>query len=219
MGGRLTLPVEPVDQARVRFNAVFKGIEPFIPPPDDSVQTTDVIVPSSNQRVRVYKPTNAAPSLPVGLYIHSGGWFAGSIENEDFLCRNVAAQSQIILFSAGYRLSPEHPYPAAFEDVCAAYEFMDDNASSYGGDAKRKFVMGGSAGGNLTAAVGLKYAQVTGSKPSGLFIFAPATCDPSVYPSEYKARYTPEIYADAPMISNELVKQGRGKFRSFVHPF
>jgi len=205
------MPAEPVDQSRSRFDVIFKGIAPFLPPPTDAVNTIDVTVPSSKQRVRIYKPTKTTGTLPVGLYIHCGGWYSGSIENEDFLCRNVAENSQIILFSPEYRLAPENPYPAGLEDVCAAYEFMSETASNHGGDASKKFIMGGSAGGALTAAVGLKYATRAQLKACGLCIFVPTTCDPSVLPDNYRSRYTPEIYADAPMIGNELVKQARGE--------
>ena len=217
MGGRMTLPAEPVNQARARFEALFNNIAPLLPPPDDSVNTTDVIVPSSKQQVRVFKPTKTTSTVPVGLYIHSGGWYSGSNEHEDFLCRNIALNSQIILYSPEYRLAPENPYPAGLDDVSAAYEFMHDSASTYGGDAAQKFIMGGSAGGNLTAAVALKYAAGNADlRARGLCIFVPPTCEPSVLPDEYRARYTPEMYADAPMIGNELMAQARGK--STTHP-
>ena len=205
------MPAEPVDQSRSRFDAVFEGIAPLLPPPSNAVEIIDVVVPASKQRVRIFKPTKTTSALPVGMYIHSGGWYTGSIEKEDFLCRIVAENSKIILYSAEYRLAPEHPYPAGFEDVCAAYEFMHETASNYGGDATKKFIMGGSAGGNLTAAVALKYATDSGLKASGLCIFVPTICDPSVLPEEYRARYTPEMYTDAPMIGNELVQQARGE--------
>lgn len=211
MGGRQTMPAEPVDQSRARFDAIFQGIAPMLPPPSDAVQTSDVTVPSSKQRVRIYKPAKATDVLPVGLYVHSGGWYAGSIEHEDFMCRNVAENSQIVLYSSEYRLAPENPYPLGLEDVCAAYEFMHETVSDYGGDPAKKFVMGGSAGGHLTAAVGLKYATHPELKAQGLCIFVPSTCEPSVLPQAYKLRYTPELYTDAPVIGAELVAQARGK--------
>ncbi len=204
------MPAEPVDQSRARFDAVFQALAPFLPVPTDAVDSIDATVPTSQQRVRIYKPTQAAGKLPVGLYIHSGGWYGGSIDAEDFLCRSVAEHAQIVLYSAEYRLAPENPYPAGLDDVCAAYEFMHQTAAAHGADAAKRFVMGGSAGGNLTAAVALKYATKPDLKPQGLCIFVPATCDPSVLPDEYKARYTPERYADAPTIGNDLVRQARG---------
>lgn len=209
-GGRIVLDAEPVQQSRDRFAGIFASVLPFIPPPTDAVRTEDVQV-SSTQRIRIYTPTGQSDSLPVGLYIHSGGWYTGSIESEDFLCRNIAEKSNIILFSPEYRLAPEHPYPAGLEDVCAAYEFMHAKAKDFGGDATKKFIMGGSAGGNLAACVALKYSSKPDLKPAGLIAACLTTCDPKALPSEFKSRYTPELYSDAPMIGNAIMKQARGK--------
>src|SRR5277367_3911608 len=148
-GGRVTLQPAPVNDVRDQFGRIFAGIIPFLPPPnDDAVKTQDIQV-RKDLRVRTYVPTGLKDPLPVGLYIHCGGWFTGSIEGEDHLCRNIAESSKIILVSPEYRLAPEHPYPAGLDDCCAAYEWMHANASKYGGDHKKKFIMGGSAGGIL----------------------------------------------------------------------
>ena len=147
----------------------------------------------------------------MGLYIHSGGWYAGSIEAEDYLCRHIAEKSNMILFSPEYRLVPENPYPAGLEDVCAAYEFMHANATKHGGDPKKKFTMGASAGANLSACVALKYASNAELKPHGLISACMVSCDPRALPSDYKSRYTPQIYSDAPMVGNAIVHQARGK--------
>jgi versiconal hemiacetal acetate esterase len=204
-GGRVTLLPGPVKDVRAQFEGIFAGILPLLPPPTDAVNTEDV--QTKGQRVRIYIPTDVKDPLPVGLYIHSGGWFTGSIEAEDHLCRNIAEKSKIILFSPEYRLAPEHPYPAGLDDCCAAYEWMHDNASKYGGDSKKKFIMGGSAGGNLTACVGLKYTSHSEFRPSGLIIACPQTCDVNAFPEEYKKRFTPEKYADSPMISRGIMLQ------------
>lgn len=82
---------------------------------------------------------------------------------------------------------------------------MSKNAASYGADGSKRFIMGGSAGGNLTAAVALKYAQRPDLKASGLIIGCPSTCDRRAFPEEYRRRWTPEKYADAPMIGRETV--------------
>lgn len=217
-GGRIVLPAEPVEQSRQRFAGIFANIAPFLPPPTDAVRTEDVQI-TSIQRVRIYTPAGATDAHPVGLYIHSGGWYSGSIEGEDFLCRFIAEKSKVILFSPEYRLAPEDPYPAGLEDVCAAYEFMSTTAAKYGGDPKRKLIMGGSAGANLAACVALKYASSPELKPTGLIVACMTSCDPRVLPAEYKSRFNPSLYSDAPMIGNEIVQQARGKRGRHVRPF
>jgi acetyl esterase/lipase len=82
---------------------------------------------------------------------------------------------------------------------------MHGNASRYEADGTKKFIMGGSAGGNLAAAVALKYASSPALRASGLIIACPSTCDRRALPEEYKLRWTPELYADAPMIGREIV--------------
>jgi versiconal hemiacetal acetate esterase len=216
MGGRVTLLPGPVNDIRAQFGAIFAGVEPLLPPPTDAVKTEDVQI-EKDQRVRIYIPAGMKDPLPVGLYIHCGGWFSGSIEGEDHLCRNIAEKSNIILFSPTYRLAPEYPYPAGLDDCCTAYEWMHVNASKFGGDATKKFIMGGSAGGNLTACVGLKYASNPEFKPSGLIIACPQICDVNAFPGEYKKRFTPEKYVDSPMIGREIMLQAASQHT--VAPF
>ena len=201
----MTLQPGPVNEVRAKFEGIFSGIMPFLPQPTDAIQTEDVQV--NGKRVRIYMPTGTADLLPVGLYIHSGGWFTGNIEGEDHICRKIAEDSKIILFSPEYRLAPEHPYPAGLDDCCAAYEWMHDAASKYKGDPKVKCIMGGSAGGNLAACVALRYSSNSALKPSGLIVACLQSCDSNVFPEEYKKRYTPELYVDSPMIGRDIMLQ------------
>lgn len=209
MGGRQTLPAEPVEQARARFDMIFAMLKPILPPPTDAVIATDTTVPSSGQKIRIYKPASSASSgsLPVGLYIHSGGWYSGSVEHEDYIARNVCENSNVILYSPEYRLAPENPYPAGHSDVYAAYEYMCQSAVENGGDPRKKFVMGGSAGGNLAASTILKYARHPELKPQGAVIVCPGTAHTEILNTVYKDRYHEELYSDSPMIGNELMQQ------------
>lgn len=210
MGGRQTLPAEPIEQARARFDIIFQMLAPILPPPTDAVIATDTTVPSTGQKIRIYKPASSSSSstpLPVGLYIHSGGWYSGSLEHEDYLARNICENSNIIIYSPDYRLAPEHPFPAGHSDVYAAYEYMCHSAAEQGGDPSKRFVMGGSAGGNLTASTILRYARHPEFKAQGAVIICAATAHTEILETLYKNRYTPELYSDAPMIGNEILHQ------------
>jgi acetyl esterase/lipase len=85
------------------------------------------------------------------------------------------------------------------------------NASIYNADGSKRFIMGGSAGGNLTAAVALKYASNPELRASGLIISCASTCHRDSFPGEYKRRWTPEKYADAPMIGRDIVDWAFGR--------
>src|SRR5919197_1428407 len=53
------------------------------------------------------------------VYLHGGGWVVGDLDTADPTCRRLAAASGCEVVSVGYRLAPEHPYPAALEDAWA----------------------------------------------------------------------------------------------------
>ena len=65
--------------------------------------------------VRIYRP--GPGDLPGLVYLHGGGWVLGSLDSHDPLCRTLAARSGCAVIAVGYRLAPEHPYPAAIEDA------------------------------------------------------------------------------------------------------
>lgn len=153
----------------------------------------------------------------MGLYIHSGGWFTGSIEAEDHQCRLIAENTQMIIFSPEYRLAPENPYPAGLDDCCAAYEYMHEAAGRVGGDPTLKFIMGGSAGGNLTACVALKYTTNPKLKPAGIIVACMSSCDPKAWPAKYKAQLETGMYEETPMINAQSLRTARG--RSSNHSF
>ena len=78
------------------------------------------------------------------------------------ICRDLAARPGAITVSVGYRLAPEHVYPAAVDDGYAALEWVHAHAADIGGDATRLAVGGDSAGGNLAAAVSRKARDLAG---------------------------------------------------------
>ena len=106
--------------------------------------------------VRFYYPRNApAGPLPALVYFHGGGWTIGSIETLDPICRALANGAGCVVMSVGYRLAPEHKFPAAVEDAYAATAWLAANAAEVGVDPTRLAVGGDSSGGNLAAVVAL----------------------------------------------------------------
>ena len=101
--------------------------------------TADVIVPKGD-----------GPH-PVLVYLHGGGWVAGSPKTHNKLAHRFA-EGGFLVFNVDYRLGPEHPFPAAFDDCVDAIRWAARVAPDFGGDPEKLAVGGDSAGGNLTAA-------------------------------------------------------------------
>ena len=82
---------------------------------------------------------------PVVLYLHGGSFVVGGLESHDDICAEIRQRTGLTVVAAGYRLSPEHLHPAAFENACAVAEALTEDGPI--------LLVGDSAGGNLCAAV------------------------------------------------------------------
>lgn len=109
----------------------------------------------SEHLLDVYRPAERTDPLPVVLYVHGGGFRILS-KDSHWMMGLAFAKAGYLVFNASYRLAPAHPYPAAVEDTCAAWQWARQNAEAYGGDPERMVVAGESAGANL--ATGLAVA-------------------------------------------------------------
>ncbi|KAM6979448.1 arylacetamide deacetylase-like 4 [Aplochiton taeniatus] len=129
-------------------------------PPPPGLRVRDLSF--SGVPVRVYEP-RAAPSkgLRRGLvYFHGGGWIMGSVDTADELCRHIAKEAAATVVSVGYRLAPEHRYPAPLDDCEAATcHFLATAAAELGVDPQRVAVGGDSAGANLATALCQRLAK------------------------------------------------------------
>ena len=100
----------------------------------------------------IWRPRERSGPLPVCLYIH-GGRFAKLSKDTHWVFNLIFARRGYLVMSINYRLAPKHQFPAAIEDVCAAWQWLHQNAAAYGGDPNRMMVAGESAGGNLATAL------------------------------------------------------------------
>src|SRR5258706_5036974 len=103
---------------RARLEAVARRF----PYPPDSVERRDywLHLPGRELLVRVYRPS--AGRLPVILYLHGGGWVAGSVESHDGACAALASDADAVVASVQYRRAPENPWPAPNDDAFAALQ-------------------------------------------------------------------------------------------------
>jgi acetyl esterase len=123
---------------------------------DAMVTTIDGVLPgpAGDLSYRLYTPArNEDEHLPGFVFFHGGGMVAGSIDSHDRIAAALAEATGCRLISVGYRLAPEHQFPAAVEDAIAATEFVSRHAASLGIDAAKLVVGGDSAGATLAAVV------------------------------------------------------------------
>jgi acetyl esterase len=114
---------------------------------------TVVDVDAGGVAARLYRDSTAGRA-PVILYAHGGGWVMGNLDTHDGLCRHLVAASGWALLAVDYRLAPEHPYPAAVEDLSRALDWLRGGAGQrYELDPHRIAVAGDSVGGHLAAVI------------------------------------------------------------------
>jgi acetyl esterase len=128
--------------------------------------------PGTDQESGGKKP---GPGGPVILYIHGGGWITGNLDFCDSLCRHLATRSGHRVLSVDYRLAPEHPFPAAFEDVEAAARWVSGSPHALGSPVTGIALAGDSAGGGLAAAVAHRHAGDARLRMLALLLFYPVT--------------------------------------------
>lgn len=176
--------------ARERFNALPRvEILPEVRAEDRAVDGPGGPIP-----VRVYRPpTEAEAPPPVVLFFHGGGWSVGDLDSYDGTARRHAADADAVVVSVDYRLAPEHPYPAAVDDVWAVTQWVAEHADELGVDASRLAVAGDSAGGNLAAVVA-QLARESGPAIRFQLLWYPATTWDTSLPSF-------EENADAPILN------------------
>jgi acetyl esterase/lipase len=107
------------------------------------------------------------------LYLHGGGFVFGGLDSHDDICAEICDRARVVVVAVGYRLAPEHRFPAAFEDCLAVFEAIADGHMALGLDPRRILMGGDSAGGNLAAALCLKLRDEGRSMPLGQILIYP----------------------------------------------
>jgi acetyl esterase len=134
--------------------------------------------------LRFYDAREERGAGPILVFIHGGGWVIGGIETHEPFCIDVAIELDLPVVAIDYRLAPEYPFPAAFEDSLAAARWIAGAPEELGRTATSVFLAGDSAGGNLAAALSAALRDQPAAVPvAGQWLIYPAA-DPCVrYPS------------------------------------
>ncbi|KAI4347422.1 hypothetical protein L6164_008237 [Bauhinia variegata] len=132
------------------------------PNPINGVRTFDVSVdPTRDVWFRVFVPTaSTSTSLPVIFFFHGGGFsfLSPASAAYDAVCRRYARRIPAVIISSNYRLTPEHRYPAPYDDGFGVLKYVDQNRDVLPeiADVSKCFLAGDSAGANLAHHVVLR---------------------------------------------------------------
>jgi len=121
----------------------------LLPMPAVVIERGSIMGRSGEIPIKRFLPRQSEPRSPRILFIHGGGWIVGGVDSLDYLCTNLCDALNAEVTAVGYRLAPEHPYPAGLDDC-------EDAVLALAKDHSPISVVGDSAGGNLAAAVCLR---------------------------------------------------------------
>lgn len=107
-------------------------------------------------RLVIIRPCDANAPLPVVVHCHPGGWMLGTPETSGPTLVDMARSQDCTIVSVDYRLAPEHPFPAAHDDMLTALRWVRSNAQKLAFDSKRITLAGESAGANIAAGVAIR---------------------------------------------------------------
>lgn len=125
--------------------------------------------PLPRQKLDLYIPDTAGKKFPVVVFFYGGGWESGERRNYRFVGAELASRG-VLAIVADYRLYPEVVFPAFIEDAALAVKWAQDHAMQSGGDPKRLFLMGHSAGAHIASMLALnkQYLRAAGADPHAI---------------------------------------------------
>lgn len=186
---RATIP-----EARARFEAMVPPVadllaglpveaeEHFAPGPVGAPPIAVTVLLPQGHRARIAAGEAPVPGI---LGIHGGGMIVGHRRMDVPRLAALVAELGLVAATVDYRLAPEHPHPAPVEDCHAALVWFHAQARAFGIDPARLVVMGGSAGGGLSAGVALVARDRGSVVLAGQVLLCPMIDDRNTTPSSH----------------------------------
>lgn len=107
------------------------------------------------------------------LWLHGGGHVVGTPEQDIIVLTRMLERLDVLIVCVDYRLAPEHPFPAALDDACAAFHWLAEHADELSVDPTRLAIGGASAGGGLAAAVVQRVVDLGKIRPAFQLLMYP----------------------------------------------
>ncbi|WP_431080556.1 alpha/beta hydrolase [Pseudomonas thivervalensis] len=201
-----TAPDDSLEGSRQAYSQMCRAFTPPCPP---TLALEDFEL--AGVAVRAYYPQRAAPlaGWPCLLYLHGGGWVVGGLDSHDFICMELATELGALVVAVDYRLAPEHPFPAGFDDCLAVWHHLADTPFAI--DPRRRLVIGDSAGGNLAAALCLALRDAGQPLPLAQVLIYPALGGPADLLSRHEC-------SNAPLLSSRDLERYEALYLAGARP-
>lgn len=143
-------------------------IKHLVPTPPERCKTVELSI----GRLIAYRVTTPLSQIDRNLlYLHGGAYISGAPDHYRHFTWRLADALKACIWVPSYRLAPEHPFPAALEDVAATYHWLAERTP----DKRQLFLMGDSAGGGLMLGLLLKLRDEGGPLPAAAVALSPWT--------------------------------------------
>lgn len=129
------------------------------------ISEIEITTRAGTQRARYFRPANVSSDLPLIYWIHGGGMVGGNPAADDLQSIYIVESLGIAVVNVSYRFAPEHPAPAAIDDVEDGYVHVVENAKELGIDPRQIVIAGGSAGGGLAALLAQRLRNIDIHQP------------------------------------------------------
>ena len=158
----------------------------------EGVSTVDLKL--GHIRLRIYIPDGQRSGAGM-LWIHGGGMILGTEKQDNRTCSSYARELGLVVVSVGYRLAPQHPYPAASDDCLEAWQWFLAHAADYEVDPERIIVAAESGGGSHAASLVHRIHDGDGTQPLAQVLIVPmlddrTAADPSLDRGHYLWRWS-----------------------------
>lgn len=205
-GAKRQPPMSSLD-AQTGRAASAQGLAMFAAKPEPGVKWEDFLLKAAGRDipVRLYQPERQDPGAPMMAYFHFGGGVIGDLDTCHAFCTMIAAAVGCPVLSVGYRLAPEHKWPAGLDDCEFAYEWALENAGKYGAPAGEAAVGGDSMGGNFAAIIAQDMKREGKPLPALQLLIYPAIDVSEPSPSH-------ETYGETYPLSTDTMKWFMGHY-------
>ena len=161
-----------------------------------AVESRTITGPDGQQlALRLYQGQTQSPT-PLVVYAHGGGFVTGNLDTDHAHCVELARDARCLVVSVDYRLAPEHPCPAAMDDVEAGFRYAIQNSSDLNADGSRVAVMGRDAGAAVVAGLAQRMFDEEGP-PILVQILHQPMLDSDATPSRREFQRTPGLNGPA----------------------